>query len=176
MMLTERHLQGEKVEFERAAKISADRLLVGVNLNVCGDELYFCSRFSMALLAEHSPIKDMISASIPPEVFTVLGDTKESLAKRYETCQWLDPIHVHQAGDTLVNGDPNYKCPMRRTVSMSEGPPRTIEERDCEDYGRSVLKMFTYACHEMPVQRWSSRVLRKQDYALMLECWRDSWS
>ena len=58
---------------------------------------------------------------------------------------------------------------------MSKGPPHTIEDKEAEDCGRSVVTMFTYACHEMPVTRWTSRVISKLHYALMLECWADAW-
>eukprot|EP00956_Cyclotella_meneghiniana_P043947 scaffold295185_cov86-Cyclotella_meneghiniana.AAC.1 len=108
MHLNERHLDGEKVEFGTGAKIATDRLLVGINMQATEDQLYFCSRYSLSLVATPSPIKDMVSASIPTEIFTRHGDTKESLAERYNACEWLDPIHVHRQGETLVNGDPNY--------------------------------------------------------------------
>ena len=173
MHLTDRHIEGEKIEFGKGTKISTDRLLVGINLNAAGDQFFFCSRYSMALVATPLPIKDMVAVLIPQEIFIRQGDTKESLAKRYEACEWLDRIHVHGSEDTLVNGDPNYKCPMRRTLSMSKCPPRNIVDRESDDYR---VVMYTYACHEMPLPHWSSRVLRYLDYALMLECWLDAWS
>eukprot|EP00956_Cyclotella_meneghiniana_P034995 scaffold110165_cov67-Cyclotella_meneghiniana.AAC.2 len=175
MRLNERHLDGEKVEFGSGAKIATDCLLGGINMQDTEDQLYFCSRYFMSLIATPSPIKDMVAGSIPTEIFTRHGDTKESLAERYNACEWLDPIHVHRQGETLVNGDSNYKCPMRRTLSVSKGPPHTIEDKEAEDCGRSVVTMFTYACHEMPVTRWTSRVISKLHYALMLECWADAW-
>lgn len=159
-----------------ANTIATDRLLVGINLDVASEHLFFCSRFSMSLVASESVIKDMVAALIPPEIKTSQGDTRETLAKRYESCEWLDPIYVHGEGDTCVNGDSSYKCPMRRTVSMSNGPPSTIQDREANDYGRSTVVMRTYHCHESPLPRWTSRVLRNLDYALMLESWRDGWS
>lgn len=72
-------------------------------------------------------------------------------------------------GILLVNGDPNYKCPMRRTLSMSKCMPYIIEDLDDDDHGRSVVVMLTYHCHEMHLPRWSSRILRHLDYALMLD-------
>ena len=100
--LMEREMEGGKIDFGNGTAIVQDRLLVGVNLSVQEEQLLFCSRYSLSLKANPSPIKDLlIEVSILSEVLAMTGDRKESLVKRYESCLWLDPIHVHRLGNTF---------------------------------------------------------------------------
>eukprot|EP00956_Cyclotella_meneghiniana_P003669 scaffold4460_cov101-Cyclotella_meneghiniana.AAC.1 len=111
---------------------------------------------------------------VPSEVLARAGDSKETLAERQRQCRWLDEIFKH-GRQSSINGDPDNKTCLRRTVAVAEDRPRVINDLDSEDNGRSVIAMPCYTCPEMSVVDWSCRPMKNIELAFVMECWVQAW-
>jgi hypothetical protein len=83
--------------------------------------------------------------------------------------------HARAPATTLVNKDPKYACPNRKSKTMAVGRPYMIENSDSKDYGKYVTPMFSYTCKEMPMTRQMSRPMNMLDLGFCLETWMDAW-
>ena len=174
LKLRDDELDGEEIKADDVIPaILKGRLLVGQDTP--HDELPLCSQYSVSIESRNSEIKKLMRESVPNDILTRSGDNKASLANRLYMNKWLDELHKHSKGSTLVNGDTEYKCPMRRTVSVCLDKPYKIENVEDRDHGKSVTAMYSYICPEMPVTRWMCRPMKQLELAFALECWEDGW-
>jgi hypothetical protein len=141
-VLGDDEVQGELVsKSDDICEVMSDRIIVG--RNAPWDELLVASRYSQTLLPKESAIQRLVQASMPKELTTKKGDTRETILAKQVSCRWLDEIHKHDKTSTLANGDPGYKCAMRRTMAVVTEMPHAIEDPQDPDHGRLVTDMFS---------------------------------
>ena len=156
-------------------------------MNIPTEVKSFCSRYSVSIYAEDTPIKKIIISAMSNDPVPRPGDTVNSLLRRQISSDWCDELHTHRRGCThgrdcphgkncsLANGDVKYMSPMRRTKSICLNRPYTIEDTEDPDYGAKVTDQYSYQCHEMPVAFWSSRPMTQGELAFILEIWLEAW-
>ena len=176
LKLNDSQMKGELLNSHiSGTTLSQGRVLVGSSSSTSERPPVVFSLYSATLRTVQTDVMRTVRASVPKEILAKDGDTKESLAERQLKCRWLDEIHKHGRGNTLLNGNPANKGPMRRTVAVMSDRPRKIEDLNARDNGRSVVTMPCYICPEQPVVFWSSRPMKQIELAFMMECWLKAW-
>ena len=143
LKLREDELDGEDIQpNDMTTIVVKGRLLVGQDIP--RDESPLCSQYSVLIESRDSDIKRLIQQSVPTEILTKIGDTKATLAHRLSENKWLDELHKHSKGSTLINGDTEYKYPMRRTVSVCLDKPYKL--KDVEDSRIGIMGRVLLPC------------------------------
>ena len=171
LILTEEELDGDGIDDgAQTYEMVNDRILIG------GQSAWpMNSRFSVLIKPKvHLSFLEEMNKMLPKSIFPNLHDTKESVLKKNDKCQWLDEVWRH-GHVRPTNGDSTSKQPCRRTVSLARDYPRKINNPSKNEIGRFSTTLLVYTCREMPVNKWQVRPATNREYAKVLEIWRLAW-